>query len=76
MGPRIGSPVWWNRIVLKDGINEWRRGIMLAWGTDYEEFRDGIGLYPVGVVEDGATARVHSVPCHLLCFASDSPVVK
>lgn len=59
--------------MLKDGITEWRRGTLLAWGTDYEELRDGVGLYPVGVIEDGETSAVHSVPVHLLKFSDVCP---
>ena len=66
--------------MLKDGIKEWRRGTLLAWGTDYEELRDsvglhpvGVGLYPVGVIEDGKTSAVHSVPVHLLNFSDVRP---
>lgn len=66
---------FWNRIVLKDGINEWRPGRLLAWSTDFEELRDGVGQFPVGLIEDTETGRVHSVPATLLSFSEAMPSV-
>ena len=66
---RIGNPCWWKKIDLKAGTQEWRTGKLLFWGIDYEELSGGIGQFPVGVVEDGVTALVHSTPVHHLSFA-------
>jgi hypothetical protein len=41
-------------------IGDWEPGKWRAWGTDYEEFETGPGMYPVGVVED-STGGIHSV---------------
>lgn len=65
---RIGNPCWWKKIDLKEGTHEWRAGTLRFWGTDFEELNDGIGQFPVGVVEDNATALVHSTPVHHLSF--------
>ena len=76
MGQRIGELCWRKRIVLRDGISEWRRGRLLTWGTDFEELRDGVGQYPVGVIEDIESAAVDSVPVHLISFAEVAPTVE
>lgn len=41
-------------------IGEWEPGTLHMWGTDYEEFETGPGLFPIGVISDKLGA-VHSI---------------
>lgn len=41
-------------------ISDWMSGILHMWGTDYEEFETGPGLFPVGVIED-VKGTMHSI---------------
>jgi hypothetical protein len=69
MGNRIGSTCFWWTIV-SPGVKESRRGRLLAWSTDFEELRHGVGQYPVGVVEDCETRHVHVVHASMISFAN------
>ena len=45
----------------KDGRKvEWFTGVLLGWGTDYEELRDGAGTYTCAIVKD-PQGNVHLV---------------
>ena len=46
----------------------WKRGRLVAWSTDHEEYDCGPGHFPVGVVVDDETGRVHSVPVDRITF--------
>ncbi len=65
---RIGDECWWHHLVISDSISDWKRGRLLAWSTDYEELRDGVGQYPVAIVEDLESGRVHSLSVHMISF--------
>lgn len=43
-------------------------GKLLAWSTAYEEFENGPGLYPVGLVRLYANNQVVEVPAFLISF--------
>lgn len=72
---RIGEQLWFRLIVLREGIHEWRRGILRMWSVDYEEFESGPGNYPVGVIEDCKTGDVRSIHVDRLSFANDKPAI-
>ena len=44
---------------------DWEPGKWHAWGTDYEEFETGPGMYPVGIIED-STGCIHSIYAELI----------
>lgn len=73
---RIGDLCWFKKINLKEGTIRWIRGALLAWSSDFEELNQGIGQYPVGVLEDLETNLVISHPVHLISFASSQPTEK
>jgi len=52
---------------------KWIGGTLRAWGTDYQEFESGPGMYPVAVVEDGKSGCCLSVHVEDVCFASVPP---
>lgn len=40
----------------------WKGGRLLAWSIDFQELRDGVGQYPVAIVEFDDTGDVCLVP--------------
>jgi hypothetical protein len=70
---RIGESCWWQFIQLRQGINEFRRGRILAWSTDFEDLQDGKGQYPVAIIEDLESGKVHSIPVELIRFCEHQP---
>lgn len=71
---RIGAACWYR--VNREAFNNepaWRGGRLRAWSTDHEEYENGPGLYPVGVVEDDKTLLCHSVRVARICFAAIPP---
>ncbi len=61
--PTLPRACWFQTRTWKDHrwvIGDWEQGTLHMWGTDYEEFETGPGMYPVGVIED-KTGFVHSI---------------
>jgi hypothetical protein len=46
---------------------------VLHWSTDHEEYENGPGPIPVGVVEDDETRKCHSVYVGMINFALEKP---
>lgn len=70
---RIGELCWWHCIKLREGTNDFRRGRLLAWSTDFEDLQYGVGQYPVAIVEDVDSGHVHSLPVELVRFCEHQP---
>jgi hypothetical protein len=69
---RIGSKCWYRtRHAIR--VTPWKRGTLRMWGTDHEEFENGPGQYPIGVVEDDETKGCCSVHVERISFADDKP---
>jgi hypothetical protein len=73
MKNRINEQCWYLDANYKVRAGKWRRGWLRAWSTDHEEFENGPGQFPVGVVEDTETGRVLSVYVTRICFAEKAP---
>lgn len=71
---RIGSACWYlpKKSASKDAV--WQLGYLRQWSTDFIEFENGPGLYPVGVIEDDKTKCCHSIIVEDICFASIPPI--
>jgi hypothetical protein len=50
----------------------WQSGTFHAWTQDYEEFENGPGMYPAGIIEDIA-GRVHCVHAESVNFGAEKP---
>jgi len=73
---RIDGACWYRRSPgLRVPRQEWKwtGGMLRAWSTDYQEFENGPGMYPVGVVEDDNTGCCFSVHVEDICFAAIPP---
>ncbi len=64
---RIGDRCWFK---LK---GEWRHGTLRHWSTDHQEYDNGPGHVPVGIVEDLQHATMHSIYVDLISFDSMCP---
>jgi len=53
--------------------DEWKTGFFLIWSQDHVEFESGPGNFPVAVVEDAVSSRVHVVHASLISFNLDDP---
>jgi len=72
---RIGEQCWYKEWSKPDNKWVWFAGTLHAWSTDHEEFENGIGPSPVGVIEDRLTNCCKSVHvCHI-CFAAVPPTL-
>ena len=47
------------------------QGRFHCWSMDHEELSDGVGHYPVAIVEDSRTGAVVTVPVSDICFGSE-----
>ena len=70
---RIGSQCWYLDADYRDRCGRWRRGRLQMWSTDHEEYENGPGPVPVGVVEDAETGRVMSVYVNRIAFSKAAP---
>ena len=66
---RIGKKCWFRQ----NAKNIWRGGTLHAWSTDFVEFDEGPGLFPVAVIEDDETMMCVSVYVKYVCFAAVPP---
>ena len=74
---RIGELCWYCKSDPSSVVEQnWRRGYLRAWGEDYREFESGPARFPVGVIEDKASGRCHSIRVDRICFAAESPARK
>jgi len=53
--------------------DEWKTGFFLIWSQDHVEFESGPGNFPVAVVEDAVSSRVHVVRADLVSFTPGDP---
>jgi len=65
MSHRIGCSCYYEQ------NNTWRKGTLLSWSTDHEEYESGPGLFPVGVIEDSVTHTCHSIYVNAISFGSE-----
>ena len=72
MNNRVGSSCWYRRFD-DNKWSGWCTGRLLAWSTDYQELENGVGNYPVGIIEDYATMCCFSIIVTQICFAAVPP---
>ena len=76
-GNRIGSSCWYQNRRYSGGqwvTDPWKAGTLLSWSTDHEEYQDGPGPFPVGVVEDTESNQVLSIHATSIMFSDKAPV--
>ena len=74
MANRIGAACWFRRYEHK-GNGGLPGTTKSAWSMDHEEYSDGVGHFPVAVVEDDATGVCHSVHVNYVCFHVSPPPI-
>ena len=72
---RIDSACWYREWSKSENKWIWLAGTLRAWSTDHEEFENGIGPSPAGVVEDIVTNCCKSIHVCYICFADVPPAV-
>ena len=71
---RVGNGCWYKIANLTNRTEtKWRRGIVLAWSTDHEEYESGPGPVPVAVVEDSENGQVRSIYVTRVNFSDEQP---
>lgn len=70
---RIGSECWYRDRRGQSAEWTWKRGRILNWSTDHEEYETGPGPFPAAVVEDLASGDVSSVYVGLISFSAEMP---
>ena len=74
MGNRIGEACWYRRYDRRtQKLLTWQAGKLLAWSVDCEEYEQGIGHMPVGIVEDDKTMQCCVVLVERICFSREPP---
>jgi hypothetical protein len=51
-------------------FSNWRPGKFHQWSTMYEELNNGIGQYPIALVEDEETLTIVEVTTNNICFGA------
>lgn len=75
MGNRIGEACWYRRYDRRaQELLPWQAGKLLAWSVEHEQYEQGIGHMPVGIVEDGKTMQCYTVLVDRICFAGIPPL--
>ena len=64
---RIGDQCWY-LIAKNPHTKVWVLGTLRAWSTDHQCYESGVGSFPVGVVEDRQSMRLHSIHVERLAF--------
>lgn len=59
---RIGDSCWFFH------GKEWKRGILRFWSMDHVNYEQGVGHFPVGVIEDSRVFNIVSVNVNLISF--------
>jgi len=70
---RVGDQCWY-MIPESNRKSVWVLGTLRAWSTDHQCYESGVGAFPVGVVEDRQSMRLHSI--HVERIAFQNPIRK
>ena len=77
-GIRAGERCWyaelredWQSAWFTGPRYQWKRGVLLFWSTDHASYGDGVGQFPVGVIEPDTGGRLAVV--HVCRISFDDP---